>query len=177
MTAAAKAYTFLDPASGFSMTLPPGWGLETAEDVEAQRRRIGLEHASLPLMTATKRDIEADGVTPTVQVLKRPKPGGPRLDELLRMFIMPIEQAFEGVRILEDATSLTIADKPAAALRIGYILGYRDDQPVAVEARQYLIDAGESMILLGMTGAREGANRCDQEFAQMLESVTLRAAK
>jgi hypothetical protein len=165
---------FLDPTSGFSMTLPAGWVLETAEDVEAQRRLIGLEHASPPLMTATKRTGENGHVTPTVQVLKRPKPGGPKLDELLRLFLMPIEQAFEGVRILEDATPMTIAGKPGAALRIGYVLGYNDDQPLSVEARQYLIDTGEFMFLLGMTGARRGTGRCEEEFAQMLVSVSLR---
>ena len=177
MAQAAKPYTFLDPASGFSMTIPAGWALQTAEDVEEQRKRIGLEHAALPLVTATKNVDDEEAVNPTLQVLKRPKPGGPKLDELLRLFIMPIEQAFEGVRILEDATPMTVAGKPAASLRIGYVLGYRDDRPVGVEARQYLIDVGESIILLGMTGAREGTGRCEEDFAGMLESVSLRSTQ
>jgi len=62
---------------------------------------------------------------------------------------------------------------PAAHARTSYTLKNSRGQAFPVLSRMWLVPRGRLMFLIGMSGDQTGENVCEQEFAEVLESIRI----
>jgi hypothetical protein len=84
-----------------------------------------------------------------------------------------MRRAFGDFRIVVPVHSVEVAGWPAAHVRVTYTLKTDAGTTARVLSRLWLIPRGRLMFLIGMSGAETGADMCEQEFADVLESITI----
>ena len=170
------------PEAGIALTVPVGWHKATLEQVQANRERVRLPDAelqsalttrsALPLFTFTKHEEPYPGLNPSVQVTLRPGlPGTPT--ELLTMALEPLRRGLTDFRIVSAVQGTQVGGWPAAHARTSYTLKNSRGQAFPVLSRMWLVPRGRLMFLIGMSGDQAGENVCEQEFAEVLESIRI----
>ena len=177
--------TRVDNASaGISIAPPSGWAVTSVADVMKNRGRVrlpdrelqaGMQRATAPLFVFSRYPEPHPSINPTIQVVLRPQPAslGTSATEMLRAATDTLRRAFPDFRIVEPIRRTQVSGFDAAYMKAAYTLMTTDGRNVPVLARTWLVPRGSFMFLIGMSGAAEGPDVCEDDFTAALASVRI----
>jgi hypothetical protein len=128
--------------------------------------------SALPLLAFTKYAEPYAGLNPSVQVTVRSGLAGAPTD-LLAGAVATLRRAFADFRIVSPIHAVQVGGWPAAHMRATYTLSNASGQRFSVLSRMWVVPRGRLMFLIGMSGSQAGADVCEDEFAGVLESITI----
>ena len=169
-------------AAGIAVTRPAGWSNATLAQVQANRERTKLSdpefeaalaaRSTLPLIAFTKYAEPHEGLNPSVQItLRQALAGSPT--QLLTGALRVMQRAFADLQIVEPVQASQIAGFSGAHVRVTYTLQNRSGMRARVLSRLWLVPRGSLMFLIGMSGAEREPDVCEEEFATVLNSITI----
>ena len=175
---------FSNPTAGISLVPPAGWTVVSMQQVMENRSRVrvpddrlqaGLQSATAPLFVFAKHPEPHASLNPTVQIVLRPRPASlpPSPTALLRIATETLQRAFPDFRFVEPIRTAEVSGMPAAYMKAAYTLKTAGGQSHRVLARTWLVPRGTFMFLIGMSGAAEGADVAETEFADTVKTVTI----
>lgn len=92
---------------------------------------------------------------------------------MLRIATATLQRAFPDFRFVEPIRSWNVSGLDAAYMKAMYTIKTSDGRSVPVLARTWLVPRGTYMIVIGMSGATEGSDICEREFAEVASSISI----
>jgi hypothetical protein len=170
--------------AGISIEPPPGWHTATVSQMAENREKIRLSDAELekavkaqatPALFAFMKHPEPyDNINPSISIILRPAP--PSLGsatQLLDLAVGGLKGVHKDFTIVEPTREVTVGGLPGAGARVSYTLRTTEDAEYKVLARMWAVKRGSFLILVGMSGAQEGADVAEEEFATALASLRI----
>lgn len=170
--------------AGISIVPPSGWHVTSIQEVMRNRSQVrlpdgqleaGLRRATAPLFVFSKYREPSATLNPTVQVVLRPQP--PSLPAsataMLRIASATFKKAFSDFVFVKPIQDAQVSGMRAAYMKATYTLRTTDQREHRVLSRTWLVPRGSFMFLIGMSGAPEGDDVCETEFAAALKSITI----
>jgi hypothetical protein len=175
---------FSNPTAGISLVPPPGWTVMSMQEVMQNRSKVripdeqlqaGLQSATAPLFVFAKYPEPHPSLNPTVQVVLRPRPASlpASATRLLAGSVETLQRAFPDFRYIDPIRATQVSGMPAAYMKAAYTLRTAAGQSHKVLVRTWLVPRGAFLFLIGMSGAAEGADVADTEFAAALSSIVI----
>jgi hypothetical protein len=170
--------------AGISIVPPSGWHVTSMQQVMENRSQVrlsdreleaGLQRAAAPLFVFSKYPEPYATLNPTVQVVLRPHPSSlpASATAMLRIATGTLQKAFSDFRFVEPIQNSKVSGMGAASMKATYTLRTADKREHRVLSRTWLVPRGSFMFLIGMSGATEGDDVCETEFAAALRSITI----
>lgn len=175
--------TYHLPEFGFQIEIPPNWIVQDTGFVMANRERVDMgnpelqrrfQQATPPIFACTRYPDGYNDVNPTAQATFRPlpQPGVPPTLILEKMTAF-MGQMFEDFRFLETPVDTELGGMPAARARVSYAMFNSDERRFDVLARSWIVPCGNMMFIVGMSGAAQGENVCEDEFNGIAQSIRI----
>ena len=175
---------FGNATAGISIVPPSGWHVTSMQDVFSNRAQLrlpdaqlqaGMQRATAPLFVFSKYQEPYPQLNPTVQVVLRPLPSSLPASPtaLLRIATETLRKAFPDFTFVAPIQDAQVSGLRAAYMKAAYTLRTADKRSHRVLARTWLVPRGSFMFLIGMSGATEGADVSEAEFAAALESIAI----
>ena len=172
------------PTAGIAVTPPAGWNVVSMQQVMQNRSKVrlpdselqaGIQRATAPLFVFAKYPEPHTGLNPTVQIVLRPSPStaGVRPTTVLAGAIQTLQQAYPDFRFVDPIQDTSVSGMPAAYVKASYTLRTQQGNAHPILARMWLVPRGAYMFLIGMSGATEGADVSEREFATALASIEI----
>lgn len=170
--------------AGISIVPPTGWHVTSMQEVMRNRSQVrlpdaqleaGLQRATAPLFVFSKYQEPHATLNPTVQVVLRPRPASlpTSATALLRVATAALQKAFPDFAFVEPIQDAQVSGMRAAYMRATYTLRTADQREHRVLSRTWLVPRGSFMVLIGMSGAPDGDDVCEAEFAAALNSIAI----
>ena len=170
--------------AGISLVPPTGWHVTSMQEVLRNRSRVrlpdaeleaGLQRATAPLFVFSKYPEPYATLNPTVQVVLRPRPASlpASATAMLRIATATLQKAFPDFAFVEPIQDAQVSGMRAAYMKATYTLRTADQREHRVLSRTWLVPRGSFMFLIGMSGAPDGDDVCETEFAAALKSITI----
>ena len=170
--------------AGISIVPPAGWHVTSMQEVMRNRSQVrlpdaqleaGLQRATAPLFVFSKYQEPHATLNPTVQVVLRPRP--PSLPTsapaLLRIATATLQKAFPDFAFVEPIQDVQVSGMSAAYMKATYTLRTAGQREHRVLSRTWLVPRGSFMFLIGMSGATDGDDVSETEFAAALKSIAI----
>jgi hypothetical protein len=135
----------------------------------------GLQRATAPLFAFSRYQEPHATLNPTVQVVLRPRPASlpESATPLLRVAVVTLQKAFPDFAFVEPIQDVEVGGMRAAYMKATYTLTTASKRELRVLSRTWLVPRGSFMFLIGMSGATDGDDVCEAEFAAALKSITI----
>ena len=170
--------------AGISIVPPAGWHVTSMQQVMQNRSQMrlpdeqlqaGLQRATAPLFVFSKYQEPHAALNPTVQVVLRPRPASlPNSPTaLLGVATATLQKAFPDFRFVDPIQDARVSGLRAAYMKATYTLRTAGGGEHRVLSRTWLVPRGSFMFLVGMSGAPEGPDLSEAEFAEALKSVLI----
>jgi hypothetical protein len=170
------------PGAGIALDRPTGWHTATLAQVQENRQRVRLSdeelqrglvtRSAMPVLTFMKHGEPFAGLNPTIQVTLRPAVGGAPT-RVLAMALETMRRAFADFRLVSEVEAVEIDGWSGAHARATYTLQNQAGERFAVMTRLWLVPRGPLMFLIGMSGAPQGEDACEAEFAAVVRSIDI----
>lgn len=169
--------------AGISIVPPSGWHVTSMQEVMQNRSRVrlpdaqleaGLQRATAPLFVFSKYQEPHPTLNPTVQVVLRPRPASlpTSATALLRIATVTLQKAFPDFAFVEPIQDVQVSGMSAAYMKATYTLrSASGEHPIL--SRTWLVPRGSFMFLIGMSGATDGEDVSEAEFAAALKSIAI----
>lgn len=184
--AAADPNLFASGLAGVAVRKPAEWRFVQNEEISNVRRNMALdrkelddmvENVQLPVVSIMKYPDTYLGVNPTVQIGVRPKKRYPETNpsDLLGLAIdgMKASEILPDFAVIEEIQPTQIDHIPAATASFRFTLRLESGGAFSVLSRLYYAVNSENVIIVGMSGPDAGPDKCDDEFASILQSLRL----
>jgi hypothetical protein len=170
--------------AGISIVPPSGWHVTSMQEVMNNRSRVrlpdaqleaGLQRATAPLFVFSKYQEPHATLNPTVQVVLRPRPASlpTSATPLLRIATVTLQKAFPDFAFVDPIQDVQVSGMSAAYMKATYTLRTADQREHRILSRTWLVPRGSFMFLIGMSGATDGDDVCQAEFAAALKSIAI----
>jgi hypothetical protein len=170
--------------AGISLVPPSGWHATSMQQVMRNREQVrlsdrqleaGLQRSTAPLFVFSKHPEPFATLNPTIHVVMRPHPSSlpDSATAMLRIATATLQKAFSDFRFVEPIRDTQVSGMGAASMKATYTLRTADKREHRVLSRTWLVPRGSFMFLIGMSGATEGDDVCETEFAAALQSITI----
>jgi len=135
----------------------------------------GLQRAAAPLFAFSKYQEPSATLNPTVQIVLRPLPKslGSSPTAMLQVATVTLQRAFSDFVFVEPIQDVEVSGMKAAYMKATYTLRTADKREHRVMSRTWLVPRGRFMYLIGMSGATEGPDVSEAEFATALKSIAI----
>ena len=176
---------FHSQTAGFTITKPSSWVFATAEQIVRNRETVRLkdkeiqdlvrQRASMPIVAITKHPEPYGGLNASVQVVLRPlgKLEGMSAVELMKVGLPTLRRGVAGFKFVEAIRATSVSGRDAATAKFTYTVGTAGGERYAVLSRMWMIPRGKLLFTVGMSGPPEGDDLSEEEFAAILESITI----
>jgi hypothetical protein len=170
--------------AGISIVPPAGWHVTSMQDVFRNRSlarlsdrelEAGLQRATAPLFAFSKYPEPSATLNPTVQIVLRPLPRslGTSPTAMLHVAAATLQKAFSDFMFVEPIQDAEVSGMRAAYMKARYTLRTVDKREHRVMSRTWVIPRGTFMYVIGMSGAAEGDDVSEAEFAAAVKSVEI----
>jgi hypothetical protein len=171
------------PRYGFAITKPKGWLWASREDLARHRSQFRLENVGV------ERELKQTTPDPEVSILKYPPShigmnpnaalhvrrieGLERLTALDMMRSVGTSYAREMKRLsfVEEPRTAHVGEFPAAYMKAAYLAISPNGAEFPALTRMWILRRGQLWYTIAMTGASEGEDQCEGEFATVLASI------
>jgi hypothetical protein len=179
-----------DATAGVSLVPPPGWHVLAIPDVVNNRSQVPLPSpwvessrgrpVTTPLFVVSKYPEPFAHLNPTVQVALRPWRWGmpTAATTLLRIATYVMPTAFPDFTVVDPVQDVEVSGLKAAYMKATYTINTAQGAR-RVLSRTWLVPrgpfvpSGSFMLLIGMSGAGQGDDVCESEFAAALQSIVI----
>ncbi len=170
--------------AGISIEPPPGWHTATVDQLAENREKTRLSDAKLEqamktlatpaLFAFTKHPEPYDNLNPSIQIILRPTPPGlATATQLLEVTVEALKGAHQDFKTVEPIRELNVGGLPGAGMKVSYTLRTTEGAEFKVLARTWAVKRGNFLVLIGMSGAQEGADVAEEEFSMALASLRI----
>jgi len=170
--------------AGISIVPPAGWHATPIQEVLRNRSKVrlsdreldeGLTRATAPLFVFSKYQEPSATLNPTLQIVLRPLPTslGTSPTEMLHRATATLQRAFSDFVFVDPIQDADVSGMRAAYMKATYTLRTTDKREHRVVSRTWLVPRGTFMYLIGMSGASQGDDVSEAEFAAALKSIVI----
>jgi len=92
---------------------------------------------------------------------------------MLQVATVTLQRAFSDFVFVEPIQDVEVSGMKAAYMKATYTLRTADKREHRVMSRTWLVPRGRFMYLIGMSGATEGPDVSEAEFATALKSIAI----
>lgn len=176
--------TYTNPAIGLTVAKPEAWIFVSQEQSLQNRQNTQLHDKdlereiqrteNLPTVSIAKHPEPHPTVNPTVQIkhVMKPFPDlGSR--QVIEAALQQVHDAYSDFQIVEPIRTASLSGHSAATMEATFTMHTVADGAFAVYSEMWVVDRGEDLFIIGMSGPREGEDASREEFAAILSSIRL----
>jgi hypothetical protein len=170
-------------AGGISMVAPPEWHLASPLDQEANLARFELDEQARetlrvglrrPGFMLTKYPMPHGSVNPSIGVSVMPRPATDETPEQwLRQLASWNARTALDFTIVDEVRATEVSGVPAAYMRATYRRPLRAGEPVAMQARVWLVPRPGGIVLIVMSGALSGPDEEEETFRAAFDTIEI----
>ena len=176
---------FASQTAGFRVSKPAAWTFASMQQVSQYRASARLkdkeleeavrQRANAPLVAIMKHVEPYDDLNPSVQVILRPLGtlAGKSAVELMKLAILPLQQAMADFQFVEPIQKTTVGGKPAAFMKAKYTVANPEGREFKTFSRMWIVPRGQFMFMMSMSGPQEGGDVSEKEFAEIHKSIQI----
>lgn len=176
--------TYTNPTIGLTITKPEAWvfvsqeqSLRNRQNTELKNKDLAREiqrEENLPTVSIAKYPEPHPTINPTVQVKHVVKPFpemGSR--QVIEAALQQVHNAYSDFQIVKPIQAASLSGHSATTMEATFTMHTVGDGAFAVYSEMWVVDRGEDLFIIGMSGPREGEDASRGEFAAVLSSIKL----